>query len=799
MNIGSLIRGLIGDVKPGEPKALELKEGQVVRGVVLNVSEDGKEATVQIQGTPVKAELETPLQPGQSLALRVGAPGEHGLPVLQLAPSGDGEITPQNMGETLKQLGLTDAKLGREIITALRSAGLPLTPETAGQLQQVMNAKPAAVPAAEWLEAAVVSMKRGLPVTLESVKGLQQAMFGPPLHQLLSALEEQLNAWSNTAGGKPAAGAGPGGPAQGAGTGQTGGAALGAGTGQTGGSVPGAGAGQVGGAVQGAGAGQAGSVVQGAGAGQAGGAVQDAGAGQSGGAVQGAGAGQAGGAVQGAGAGQVGGAVHAGAGQTGGAVQGAGADQVGGAVQGTGAGQAGGAVQGAGVGQAGGSVQGAGAGQAGGAVQGAGAGQVGGAVQGAGAGQSGGTVQGAGAGAGQACVALQGAGAGQVDGAVQGASVGQAGGAVHGAGAGQAGGAVPGAGAGQVGGAVQDAGAGQSGGAVQGVSVGQAGGAVQGAGVGQAGGAVQGIVAGQAGGAMQGAGHPLHAKLQGVLTELRASLPQLASVPPGEAAGPAPAPAQAAPRGEGAPAAGNAAGGAPAPTHDTESWVGRVLKLLGAEHEQQAVRGAAADAPRGAAGPELAGRALAAEGQAAERAETLKGVLLQLLGADDVPAPVKEAAGQLVQHMTGQQLLLNTDRTAPFAQVTMFLPLHGQDGVETASLQIQSRRGRKGELDAANCRLWFDLDMRALGQTLVDVQVVDRIVSLKLHNDTPWALELLESHKEAISASLESIGYQLSGLRTEPLPERYGQGDDQTLSKAENYVPDAYKGVDFRI
>ena len=31
MNIGSLIRGLLGDNKPGEPKSLELKEGQIVR------------------------------------------------------------------------------------------------------------------------------------------------------------------------------------------------------------------------------------------------------------------------------------------------------------------------------------------------------------------------------------------------------------------------------------------------------------------------------------------------------------------------------------------------------------------------------------------------------------------------------------------------------------------------------------------------------------------------------------------------------------------------------------------------
>ncbi|ETT73868.1 hypothetical protein C173_10525, partial [Paenibacillus sp. FSL R7-277] len=231
------------------------------------------------------------------------------------------------------------------------------------------------------------------------------------------------------------------------------------------------------------------------------------------------------------------------------------------------------------------------------------------------------------------------------------------------------------------------------------------------------------------------------------------------------------------------PAAAQPQGG-PAATQGTDPWVGRILKLLGAEHEQQILRGGGAHT------------AQAASGGAEDAAGTLKGVLLQVLGSSEAPPAVKEAAGQLVQQLTGQQLLLNTDRTAPFAQVTMFLPLHGPDGRETASVQIQSRRGSKGELDAANCRLWFDLDMKQLGQTMVDVQVVDRIVSLKLHNDEPWVLELLEGRREEMKAAVEGIGYQLSSLRTEALPERSVAA---AAVKPSDYAPQEYKGVDYRI
>lgn len=78
----------------------------------------------------------------------------------------------------------------------MQSGGLGLTKETAAKLDAVMNAKPPGVPASEWLEAAVISVKRGLPVTAETVKGLQQAVFGPKLHQPLATLESELNVWA---------------------------------------------------------------------------------------------------------------------------------------------------------------------------------------------------------------------------------------------------------------------------------------------------------------------------------------------------------------------------------------------------------------------------------------------------------------------------------------------------------------------------------------------------------------------------------------------------------------------------
>lgn len=248
---------------------------------------------------------------------------------------------------------------------------------------------------------------------------------------------------------------------------------------------------------------------------------------------------------------------------------------------------------------------------------------------------------------------------------------------------------------------------------------------------------------------------------------------------------PLPAGADAPPAGGTAAApAGAAAVHAPV-THEGDPWVGRVLKLLGAEHEQQAVHGAAVQPRVGdAASP--------------ANADTLKGLLLQLASSEGAPAALKDAAGQAVQYLTGQQLLLTTDRSATFAQMHWFIPITGPDGEETASVQIQSRRGSRGELDASNCRLWFDLDMKSLGPTLVDVHVVNNIVSLRVLNDREGMGALLESGREVIHHALDKLGYQLLTFKAEPWPAGQEPGAERK-TRASDYSPERYKGVDLKV
>jgi hypothetical protein len=300
------------------------------------------------------------------------------------------------------------------------------------------------------------------------------------------------------------------------------------------------------------------------------------------------------------------------------------------------------------------------------------------------------------------------------------------------------------------------------------------------------------------------------------MTNLAASAtpqpPAAASTTPQSAAPSASAQQPAATTGE--PAAPNSTAGAPvagAPASSVSEAapaggiVSRLLHALGLSHENLASRLTGnVDLPPGSP---LAAQPLHVG--ADDAAISLKHALLQLASIDDVPAAIKDSAQQIVQQLNGQQLLLSADRAAVFSQVTMFIPFADNQGNRTASVHIQARKGKRGEIDADNCRLLFDLDMQALGNTMVDVQVVDRIVSFQVMNDHPLTAAVLESEREEIGAALNRIGYKFISMKITPYPDRTADQTPKTDPSASSahpgldprslYKARPYKGVDVRV
>ncbi len=236
------------------------------------------------------------------------------------------------------------------------------------------------------------------------------------------------------------------------------------------------------------------------------------------------------------------------------------------------------------------------------------------------------------------------------------------------------------------------------------------------------------------------------------------------------------------------------------------SWVVQVTRLLGLEHESHLLkRLLAVEMDQGAdfqTGTTSMDSLQSITSGLQHETENLKSRLLQLM-KHDLPLPLKEISQQLIHHITGQQLMLADDRQSQFSHVTLFLPITNGNGEQTASVHIQSRRGQKGQLDAQNCHLLFDLQLASLGEMLIDVNVLDRMVNIQVHNDHPLIHTLIDQSKAEIYDAVESLGYRCLNVQSKSFAQMpLHQTEHKETGGAAAVSPSAYrpyKGVDIRI
>ncbi|MDF2814153.1 MAG: hypothetical protein K0Q81_353, partial [Paenibacillus sp.] len=149
MQIGHMLRGLMGETQLGDAKSLELKVGQIVKGMVLQLLAD-QEAVVNIGGVHVRAKLETPLQQGQVTLLQVQPNSNSNQMILKPVTSPDVAISDESLSDLVKGFGLKDQPAARELVRNMQQAGVPLSRTNVQQLHAVMEQMPPAASTEEW-------------------------------------------------------------------------------------------------------------------------------------------------------------------------------------------------------------------------------------------------------------------------------------------------------------------------------------------------------------------------------------------------------------------------------------------------------------------------------------------------------------------------------------------------------------------------------------------------------------------------------------------------------------------------
>ena len=172
--------------------------------------------------------------------------------------------------------------------------------------------------------------------------------------------------------------------------------------------------------------------------------------------------------------------------------------------------------------------------------------------------------------------------------------------------------------------------------------------------------------------------------------------------------------------------------------------------------------------------------------------QSLKPQLMNLINDGQISLPVREAAEVLLARINGMQLL-SVDNGFQH-QIVMQVPLDFLGKRMDATMHWNGRMKDDGKIDSDFARILFYLQMESIKETVIDMQVQNRIVSLTVFNENSNLQPLAQGLKELLAIGLEEKGYHLSGVQLKTFEQQSTQVKKEKVSKD---IPRS--GVDIRI
>ncbi|MEC0274223.1 hypothetical protein [Peribacillus frigoritolerans] len=175
--------------------------------------------------------------------------------------------------------------------------------------------------------------------------------------------------------------------------------------------------------------------------------------------------------------------------------------------------------------------------------------------------------------------------------------------------------------------------------------------------------------------------------------------------------------------------------------------------------------------------------------------ETLKPLLLKLLN-EQIPAAIKEMAEQILNRITAQQIL--SQEYGPIQNLLLTLPLNLGSTQTDLTLQWSGRKTKEGKIDPDYCRVLFYLELERLEETVIDMQVQNRIIKVTVINGHGATLEeAAGQYLDLLRENLGKMDYRLSGVSfVNPVYEKERDHRGKPISFSE---AGSYSGVDIRI
>lgn len=173
-------------------------------------------------------------------------------------------------------------------------------------------------------------------------------------------------------------------------------------------------------------------------------------------------------------------------------------------------------------------------------------------------------------------------------------------------------------------------------------------------------------------------------------------------------------------------------------------------------------------------------------------AHQLKPQLHTLLQETNMTPQLKEAAEMLMTRMNGMQL--SSGENGHQHQLIMQVPLEFFGKRMDATLQWNGRMKDDGKIDANYARVLFYLQMASMQETVIDMQVQNRVVTVTVFNEHSQIQSLAEPLKAALKIGLAEKNYQLSGVFMKQFDEDLAVKNGPVVEQQEEQ-----SGVDIRV
>ena len=164
--------------------------------------------------------------------------------------------------------------------------------------------------------------------------------------------------------------------------------------------------------------------------------------------------------------------------------------------------------------------------------------------------------------------------------------------------------------------------------------------------------------------------------------------------------------------------------------------------------------------------------------QALKSDPSIKSMLMNMVQGQEG----NRAQAALLHFINGMQMQSITEINNAL-QASFMLPGEKLSLNQDVYMQFEGKKDKNGNIDSDFCRILFVLELEKMNETMIDMQIQKRIISVNIYNEQkePSMVELLIP---SLKDSLDKLDYQLSAVQWKPLYDRTTSTNKQT----DNYV-----------